>query len=165
MNRCVTSILPRSIDMCARCACACLARGWVSLVRSLTHYSNSTREQYNKYYSCRTPTTNQSIKPPRVVDTGPALSRVRAQSMQFVSTSVSPDVTEMSQPSHIFVTRCHKLSQQLSYQSRRVTECQYICRRVDKLTYTRCAGGGEGASPTIDHVHISFGFIACDLKS
>ena len=40
---------------------------------------------------------------------------------------VSPDVTEMSRPSHIFVTRCHKLSQ-LSYQSRRVTECQYICQ-------------------------------------
>ena len=54
---------------------------------------------------------------------------------------VSPDVTEMSRPSHIFVTRCHKLSQQLSHQSRSVTECQYICRRVDKLTYTRCAGG------------------------
>ena len=54
---------------------------------------------------------------------------------------VSPDVTEMSRPSHIFVTRCHKLSQQLSYQSRRVTECQYICRHVNKLTYPRCAGG------------------------
>jgi hypothetical protein len=36
---------------------------------------------------------------------------------------------------HICVTRCHKLSQQLSYQSRRVTECQYICRHVNKLTY------------------------------
>ena len=54
---------------------------------------------------------------------------------------VSPDVTEMSRPSHIFVTRCHKLSQQLSHQSRRVTECQYICRHVNKLTYPRCAGG------------------------
>ena len=54
---------------------------------------------------------------------------------------VSPDVTEMSRPSHIFVTRCHKLSQQLSHQSRRVTECQYICRHVNKLTYPGCAGG------------------------
>ena len=26
-----------------------------------------------------------------------------------------PDVTEMSRPNHIFVTRCHKLSQQLSH--------------------------------------------------
>ena len=50
---------------------------------------------------------------------------------------VSPDVTEMSRPSHIFVTICHNLSQQLSHQSRRVTECQYICRHVNKLTYPR----------------------------
>ena len=58
---------------------------------------------------------------------------------------VSPDVTEMSRPSHIFVTRCHKLSQQLSYQSRRVTECQYICRHVNKLTYPRCAEGWQAS--------------------
>ena len=56
---------------------------------------------------------------------------------------VSPDVTEMSRPSHIFVTRCHKLSQQLSHQSRSVTECQYICRRVDMLTYPSWSGGSS----------------------
>ena len=54
---------------------------------------------------------------------------------------VSPDVTEMSRPSHIFVTVCHKLSQQLSHQSRRVTECQYICRHVNKLTYASLRWG------------------------
>ena len=58
---------------------------------------------------------------------------------------VSPDVTEMSRASHIFVTRCHKLSQQLSHQSRRVTECQYICRHVNKP-------GGNSWAKSLTHV-------------
>ena len=58
---------------------------------------------------------------------------------------VSPDVTEMSRPSHIFVTRCHKLRNNC-HTSHAVSQSVNTSVDVDKLTYGPCAGGSEGST-------------------